>query len=188
MTRRGFSSLQVAMISFRMAAVARAGSTPRRAGPLFVLLLLASVAPAQNPAVVATVPVGDAPVQLTVNQTTNTIYVANFLSSDVTVIDGATDSTITVTDPNASGPYDVAVNEQTNTIYVPNFDSNNVTVIDGATNATTTVQDPNAGCPAFAAVNSQTNQIYVTNWCSNNVTVIEALPTQPPRLRSATPR
>jgi YVTN family beta-propeller protein len=129
--------------------------------------------PSGNPVVLATVPVGDAPVQLTVNQVTNRIYVANFLSSNVTVIDGATNAATTVTDPNASGPYDVAVNPVTNMIYAPNFDSSNVTVIDGATNATTTVRDPNAGCPAFAAVNSQTNKIYVTNWCSDNVTVID---------------
>jgi YVTN family beta-propeller protein len=129
--------------------------------------------PSGNPVVLATVPVGDAPVQLTVNPTTNLIYVANFLSSNVTVIDGATNAATTVTDPNASGPYDVAVNPVTNMIYAPNFDSSNVTVIDGATNATTTVRDPNAGCPAFAAVNSQTNKIYVTNWCSDNVTVID---------------
>jgi YVTN family beta-propeller protein len=128
--------------------------------------------PSGSPVVLATVPVGDAPVQLVVNQTTNMVYVANFLSSNVTVINGATNSTSTITDPKASGPYDVAVNEQTNKIYVPNFDSGNVTVIDGATGATTTVRDSNAGCPAFAAVNSQTNMIYVTNWCSDNVTVI----------------
>jgi YVTN family beta-propeller protein len=138
---------------------------------LLAILLAASAATAQ--VVVATVPVGSAPVQVTVNPTTNMVYVANFLSSDVTVINGATYSTTTVKDPNASGPYDVAVNSVTNMIYVPNFDSGNVTVIDGATNATTTVRDPNAGCPAFAAVNSQTNKIYVTNWCSANVTVID---------------
>lgn len=125
-----------------------------------------------NLVVLATIPVGNAPVQVAVNQATNMVYVANFLSSDVTVIDGATNSTITVTDPNASGPYDVAVNPATNKIYVPNFDSGTVTVIDGNSNTTTTVRDPNAGCPAFAAVNLQTNMIYVTNWCSDNVTVI----------------
>ena len=74
---------------------------------------------------------------MAVNPVTNKIYVANYGSNNVTVIDGATNATSTV----AAGdhPIAVAVNPVTNKIYVANYGSNNVTVIDGATNATTTV-------------------------------------------------
>ncbi len=62
---------------------------------------------------------------IAVNTVTNKIYVANGLSSDVTVIDGATNFTTTVS--TGTGPGAVAVNPVTNQIYVAN--GNNVTVI-----------------------------------------------------------
>jgi YVTN family beta-propeller protein len=72
-----------------------------------------------------------------VNPVTNKIYVTNYDSDNVTVIDGATNLTTTVAA--GSRPTAVAVNPVSNKIYVANYDSANVTVIDGATNATTTV-------------------------------------------------
>ena len=53
---------------------------------------------------------------------TNKIYVANYGSANVTVIDGATNSTTTVAA--GTGPSAVAVNPVTNKIYVANFGSN----------------------------------------------------------------
>ena len=55
---------------------------------------------------------------MAVNPITNQIYVANYGSNTVTVIDGATNNTTTV----AAGtiPYAVAVNPNTNKIYVAN--------------------------------------------------------------------
>lgn len=131
----------------------------------FLLLILAAV-PAHSQTVIATVPVGIRPRGLAVNPATNKIYVANFDSSNVTVIDGATNSVTTVTDPNASAPFAVAVNPVTNKIYVVNLFSSNVTVIDGATNSVTTVADPPLHFPASplaVAVNPVTNKIYVPN-------------------------
>jgi len=93
--------------------------------------------------VTATVTAGMAPEAVAVNTVTNKIYVANFLSNNVTVIDGATNSATTVTDPNATSPNSVAVNS--------------------ATNTTTTVTDPSASYSGAVAVNSVTNKIYVAN-------------------------
>jgi DNA-binding beta-propeller fold protein YncE len=45
-------------------------------------------------------------------------------SGNITVIDGATNSTTRIRDPNASLPYDAAVNPATNKVYVGNFASN----------------------------------------------------------------
>src|SRR5580700_9056251 len=124
---------------------------------------------AQARTVTATVPVGTNPPGVAVNSVTNQVYVANYSSSDVTVIDGATNSTTTVAA--GTNPYAVAVNSVTNQVYVANYTSNNVTVIDGATNSTTTVS---AGTNPYAvAVNSVTNNVYVANVSSNNVTVIQ---------------
>ena len=141
-----------------------------------------------------TVPAGLDPIAVAVNEATNKIYVAargdcnlfgNCSSAgDVTVIDGATKTTITITDPNANGPIALAVNSATNKIYVANIFSSNVTVIDGTTNSIATVTDPNAAGiqPVAVAVNSVTNQIYVANnnlygfvTNSGNITVIDGV-------------
>ncbi|MCA3763613.1 MAG: fibronectin type III domain-containing protein, partial [Cutibacterium sp.] len=103
------------------------------------------------------------------NPVTNKIYVANASSANVTVIDGATNTTATVAV--GASPTDVAVIPATNKVYVANFGSANVTVIDGATNTTTTVAAGSA--PSAIAVNPVTNKIYVANASSANVTVID---------------
>jgi YVTN family beta-propeller protein len=104
--------------------------------------------------------------------------VTNNGSANVTVIDGATNSTTTLAA--AGTPYAVAVNPVTNKIYVA---GNNVTVIDGATNSTATVT---VGSQPFAlAVNEITNRIYVANGSSSNVSVITEQQVQPNPLTTA---
>src|SRR5215469_2999772 len=124
----------------------------------------------------ATVQVGLCPTAVAVNPVTNKIYVANFghMSlycgscwdyGNITVIDGATNSTATIKDPNAKFPHAVAVNPVTNKIYVANNFNNSsgtVTIIDGETNSTTTVVV--APWPYDVAVNSTTNKVYVTGY------------------------
>ncbi len=101
----------------------------------------------------ATIPAGTNPNRLAVNTVTNKIYAANVVSNNVTVINGADNTTATVTA--GSGPSDIAVNTVTNRIYVANATSNNVTVINGADNTTATVT---AGShPTDIAVNTLTN-------------------------------
>ena len=132
-------------------------------------LLLAAVS-AEGQTMTTTVTAGTDPHAVAVNPVTNKIYVVNFSSGNVTVIDGASNTPTTVTDPNAINPVAVAVNPVTNKIYVANNGSGNVTVIDGATNSTTTVSAGSS--PVAVAVNPVTNQIYVANSDSNNITVI----------------
>jgi len=130
--------------------------------------------------VVATIadPNAVAPVAVAVNASTNTIYVANSQSNNLTVIDGAIGS-VTATIPVGTSPSGVAVDSLTKFIYVANAgnsetgDPGNITVIDGATNATTTLRDSEGVSPSAVAVNSVTNKIYVANSGSNNVTVID---------------
>jgi len=124
---------------------------------------------------------GRGPSAVAVNPKTNKIYVANYRSNNVTVIDGATNKTTTVAV--GSGPVAMAVNQVTNKIYVANETSLNaqgapdpngtgyVTVIDGATNKTTQVAAEIQ--PDAIAVNENTNKIYVANQGSNDVTVMD---------------
>jgi YVTN family beta-propeller protein len=146
---------------------------------LALCLTVLSAAPGRAQTVAATVTVGTSPQAVVVNTVTNKIYIANYVSGNVTTIDGSTNSTTTV----SAGlrPVAVAVNEGTNKIYVANHgdalqfggDPGSVTVIDGATGSTTTVIDPNAAVPNAVAVNSTTNKIYVANFLSSNITVID---------------
>jgi YVTN family beta-propeller protein len=115
------------------------------------------------------VPVGSQPYAVAVNPVTNKVYVPNYSSGTVTVIDGATHNTATV--PVGSQPYAVAVNPVTNKVYVANLGSGTVTVIDGATNNTATV--PVGSTPIAAAVNPVTNKVYVANYNDDTVTVID---------------
>jgi uncharacterized repeat protein (TIGR01451 family) len=149
-----------------------------RAGPSKVATSLAAtvttvlfgpITPAAADTVTAQVPISSAPSSVAVNPVTNTIYVANGGSANVTVIDGATNATATVIAGNA--PQAVAVNPVTNKIYVTNDTARTDTVIDGATNTTATVT---AGAsPHAVAVNPVTNKIYVANRAGGTITVID---------------
>ena len=89
----------------------------------------------------------------------------------MTVIDGATNTTITV--PVGTQPLALAVNPVTNKVYVTSFNSGRLTVIDGATNATTKVF---AGFDQVSvAVNPVTNKIYVGNRGRLPVRVIDGI-------------
>jgi DNA-binding beta-propeller fold protein YncE len=87
---------------------------------LVSVLWFTSPAPGRGQTVIATMPVGGAPVSVALNSTTNKIYVSNNGSSSVTVIDGATNSTTTVSSPDMQDLWGVAVNPVTNKIYVAN--------------------------------------------------------------------
>ena len=98
------------------------------------------------------------------NPNTNKIYVGQFLTSAVAVIDGSTD-TVTGSIPiggMSPEPTGVAVNPVTNRVYVANQNTKTVTVIDGATDAVLTTISVGT-CPWGIAVNTTTNEIYVTD-------------------------
>lgn len=108
---------------------------------------------------------------VTINPTTNRIYVSNAYPGphySVSVIDGFTNALITNIPVNEPGA--LAVNPDTNKIYFTNYGSN-ISVIDGATNS---VIDTIAvgSAPFGIAVNQNTNMIYTANSGSNTVSVI----------------
>jgi YVTN family beta-propeller protein len=97
------------------------------------------------------------------NPNTNKIYVGQFITPSVAVIDGNTD-TVSTTIPISSGqPTGVAVNPVTNRVYVANQDVRTVTVIDGATDTVLTTITGVGTCPWGIGVNTTTNEIYVTD-------------------------
>lgn len=119
-----------------------------------------------------TIPVGDGPRGIDVNETTNTVYVANDGDNNVSVIDGDTNTVTDLIDV-GSFPFDVAVNEVTNKIYVTNLFGSSVSVIDGDTNTVPTTITIDIGTqPRGITVNQTTNKIYVANFGTSSVSVI----------------
>ena len=82
---------------------------------------------------VSTIGTGQVPMAAAVNEVTNRVYVVNYGSSDVTVIDGAANRPV-ATIPVGLWPQQIAINARTNTVYVVNTHADSVSVIDGKTN------------------------------------------------------
>ena len=133
------------------------------------LVLMGAAGTLMAQTVVATVTVGIDPWDVGVNPTTNKVYVANFNSSNVSVIDGPTNDVVNV--GVVPSPSRVGINPTTNKIYIAHADSSRVSVIDGATNSVTPVT---VGADPYAfGVNPTTNEIYVPNLNSDYVSVID---------------
>jgi YVTN family beta-propeller protein len=134
--------------------------------------------------------VGMAPQAITLDPSTGTLYVANFVDNTVSVIQAAScdasnqsgcrdePPVATVgTDPTA-----VAVDAANSTVYVANFEDSTVSVVDAATCNLTRL----TGCarpaatvhvgdaPSSVAVDTATNTVYVTNSGDDTVSVIDA--------------
>lgn len=136
------------------------------------LALVLSLSPRAIAGLVKSIPVGNLPTSVAVNQTTNTIYVSNLTSDTVSVIDGVSD-TVVATVSVGSLPEVIDVNPITNMVYVANFLGNSLSVIDGGSNSVVaTITGLSA--PFGVSVDSVTNQVLVSNSTgANYVAVID---------------
>ena len=145
------------------------------------------------PKIAAKLAVGAFPQSVTLDKSTNRIYVANDAGGSVSVIDGKTDKvihTIAVGSGSGSEPNYIAIDEQTNKLYVANSGDGTVSVVDGKTNkvvgapivvgnaalplgCVSTCTDP--GSDSYSIVlNHKTHKIYVGNFVDATVVVIDA--------------
>jgi hypothetical protein len=128
--------------------------------------------------------VGDDPISVAINSITNKIFVVSAGSSELVIIDGATDKAVSGA---AVGFFSTAVvvNPVTNKIYVTNSDTaQTVTVIDGVSYNATTVASGND--PDAMVVNPINNKIYVES--GNDLAVLTEQQVQPiPLLTKITP-
>jgi YVTN family beta-propeller protein len=126
-----------------------------------------------NDSVIENIQVGAAPRGVAVNTVTHRVYVTNYNSGTVSVINGADKANIPapVTLNTGVNPYAVAVNSVSNFVYVGDQGDNTVTVIDGSQNTTSSLSDPGVR-PSAVAVNPVTNMVYLSNGGSSNVSVI----------------
>jgi YVTN family beta-propeller protein len=126
----------------------------------------------------------EAPDVVAVNQVTDTIYVTDSASNQVTVINGSTNVATTVGVGLVPGA--LALNTATNQIYVANVFGNTVSVIDGTSNVVTATV-PVGINPVSVAINPGTNRIYVANSGSNTISVIAGTGGSPTPTPTPTP-
>ena len=116
--------------------------------------------------------VGTYPYYIAYDASNRYLYVTNYVSNSVTVINGTTNNVVVSAIAVGSFPIGIAYDPSNGYLYVVNSVSNSVTVINGATN---TVVVPSIGVgisPYGIAYDSSNGCLYVTNQNSNNVTAI----------------
>ena len=124
--------------------------------------------------------VGDQPIALVWNATSNRVYCANYGSDNINVIDGVGNNVV-ATIPAGDGPVELCWNSLGNKIYCLNSESNDITVINGITNTViTTVPakiidtlDNYNGVKPHLAVNSQNNKLYFPQQFYREVRIID---------------
>jgi len=121
----------------------------------------------QGGTVVVTLPAGTLPGGVAHNTGNGYVYVANFGSGNVTVIN---DTTIVASLFVGVSPVGVGYNNGNGYVYVANSYSNDVSVIDGTTVVATVVA---GDAPQGVAYDGGNGYVYVTNIHSNNVSVID---------------
>ncbi|MFI0905201.1 IPT/TIG domain-containing protein [Streptomyces sioyaensis] len=116
------------------------------------------------------IPVGHAPIMAAISPDGGYVYVTNFGSSSVSVIETATRSVVTTIGV-TSGPWGIAVTPDGLRVYVACFGTNRVAVIDTATR-TVTATIPGLNKPLGLAVSPDGSRIYVASQGGNRVDVI----------------
>ncbi len=130
---------------------------------------LASSAPTPDSGggtVVATIPVGTGPTGVGYDSGNGYVYVANWLSGNVSVING---TRVVATIPVGTNPQGVGFDAGNGYVYVTNSYSGTTSVINGTTVVATV---PVGDGPVGVGYDSETGYIYVANVRSNNVSVI----------------
>ncbi|MFL6461542.1 MAG: YncE family protein [Nitrososphaeraceae archaeon] len=129
---------------------------------------------AKADSVIGTIPAGKGPMGIDYDSANGNMYVANFYSNTVSVIDDNTNKVI-VRIPFASNtsPADVAFNSDNGNIYVTNYNAGNVSVINGNTNRVISTIFV-GGNPTAIAVNSANGDVYVADGI-NGVGVINPI-------------
>jgi len=135
-----------------------------------------------------TIAVGNGPDGIAVDQTTNTIYVANGGDNTVSMIDGVTCNATNMngcgqTPPTVSvgnGPYPIDVDQRTDTVYVGNIGDSTLSLINGAScNATTggcsraPTTVPVEQLPFGIAIDQRRDTVYVTSIVDGDVATID---------------
>ena len=151
--------------------------------PLLVSLMILGVTPIAS-ASPFTASVGASPLGVALNVATNSVYVTNYGTDTVSVLDGSTCNTTTdsactpvATSTVGNAPAGAAVDDTTNTIYVASEGTNALSVINGATcdaqvqTACGPVATQSVGAGAYQVAVGE-GAIFVTSSTAHTVSVI----------------
>ncbi len=116
--------------------------------------------------------VGQQPWGVDLNPNTGKVYVANFASNDVYVLDAATLALRKVISVGPN-PTFVKVNLATNRVFAVTYGNSSVAVINGATDAVEATVSSGGIAAWGLAVNSNLNRVYVSNRDSGAVTTLD---------------
>ncbi|MEU1403511.1 serine/threonine-protein kinase [Streptomyces sp. NPDC005728] len=130
------------------------------------------------PASVLPIRVGDSPQGVAVSPDGRRVYVANFASGSVSVIDVATNRTVGDPIPVGDTPEGVDVSPDGRKVYVTNNSSASVSVIDATRNRTVGSPIPVGDTPEGVDVSPDGRKVYVANGSSSSVSVIDTATNQ----------
>ncbi len=136
------------------------------------IILLGSAGTLMAEAVLLEIPVGTYPKYIGVNPETNTIYAANYMSDNVSVIDGESFTVETLDIP--GGPNALEIDVARNKVYVATGNSNTLTVIDGSINGVT-ASIALSGMPYDIDLNPATNKIYAVSRSADRLYTIDGV-------------
>lgn len=120
-----------------------------------------ATSPSTTYAVIRTIAVGNQPLGITIDQDDDTVYVSNYLSNSVSVIDQSSGSLVD-TFAVGNGPQGIAVNDADDSIYVALQDDNRVLAVNGRSLDDSFSIAVNR-LPLGIAVNQADDTVYVTN-------------------------
>jgi YVTN family beta-propeller protein len=120
-------------------------------------------------------PAGSAPFGIAFNPNNGNMYMTNFNSDSVSVINPSTNTVIS-TIPVGSAPFGIAFNPNNGNMYVTNAGNNTVSVINPSTN-TFVATIPVGSAPFGIAFNPNNGNMYVTNAGGKTISVIAPLTT-----------
>src|SRR3989337_1418888 len=98
------------------------------------------------------------------------VYVTNFKSTTVTVIDGTTNKPLSVIEVGRT-PYGIGINTDTKMLYVALEYNDTLAIVDSVTNEI--IKNLELPDPYDIAVNSKTNKAYVTSDMTHTVFVVD---------------
>src|SRR3990172_2367886 len=101
-----------------------------------------------------------------VDAETSKVYVTNFKSTTVTVIDGNTNTPVSVIEVGSS-PYGIGINTETKILFVAREHNDTLAIVDSVTNEI--IKNLELPDPYDIAVNSKTNKAYVTSDMTHTV-------------------
>ena len=128
---------------------------------------------AKADSLVYAIPVGNGPMGIDYDSDNGNMYVANFYSNTVSVIDGNSNNVIaTIPFASNTSPVDIAFDSANGNLYVTNYSTGTVSVINGNTNRVTGVISGFRQGVFAIAFNSANGNLYVTNYSTGTVSVI----------------